>query len=220
MTDQTVPKNDMQIIDDVLHGNTALFELLIRRYNAELYKLARCYGFNHQDAEDLMQETYLSAYSNLYQFQHRSSFKTWISKILIHKCLYKLNYGHKNKEIADPATLQQLNDKNMAGKPGFPEAMARKEFARVLEITLQELPLIYRLAFILREVEGYSVAETSEVLGITPINVKVRTNRAKALLQKKLETYYSAADIYEFNLVYCDKIAANVLNKIQAGPPE
>ena len=83
-----------EIIKKIVGGEKALFEVFIRRYNSVLYKIARCYGFNHQDAEDLMQETHVAAYTNLKNFQFRSSYKTWISKILIHKCVYKLSYGY------------------------------------------------------------------------------------------------------------------------------
>jgi RNA polymerase sigma factor (sigma-70 family) len=210
-----VPANDKEIIDNVLTGNTAMFELLMRRCNSELYKLARCYGFNHQDSEDLMQEAYISAYANLHQFQYRSSFKTWISKILIHKCQYKLEHGHAGREMPLPDSFDEIAlPSDTAAIQRFPDIVARKEFSAMLEAALQEMPLNYRLVFILREVEGFSVAETATLLEITEINVKVRTNRAKAILQKKLESYYSAADIYEFNEIFCDKIVDRVLNRI------
>jgi RNA polymerase sigma-70 factor (ECF subfamily) len=90
-----------------------------------------------------------------------------------------------------------------------------KELAKVLEESLQALPLIYRNVFVLREIEGFSVAETAELMNITPVNVKVRLNRAKVLLQKQLEGYYSSADIYEFHLRYCDKIVEGVFQRIE-----
>lgn len=205
---------DEDIISNILQGNSSVFELIMRRYNAQLYKLASAYGFNHQDAEDLMQETYLSAYSKLSQFERRSSLKTWISKIMINKCLYKLQYGHGAREIPDDGTFQHSNIAHMSSTHGLPQQMARKEFAKVLETTLQELPVHYRIVFILREVEGYSVLETADLLGITPVNVKVRTGRAKTILHKKLESFYSTSDVYEFNLVYCDKLVQSVIEKI------
>src|SRR4051812_39045841 len=89
---------DDAIIEKVLNGDMALFEILIRRYNPVLYKIARSHGFNHQDAEDLMQDTHVAAYQHLAQFEGKASYKTWISRIMVHKCLYKLKYGyHKNE---------------------------------------------------------------------------------------------------------------------------
>ncbi|HYC29298.1 MAG TPA: sigma factor, partial [Chitinophagaceae bacterium] len=96
---QLNPLTEQEIIQKITAGETALFEILMRRHNSALYKLARCYGFNHQDAEDLMQEAYVAAYMNLEKFENRSSFKTWISRILVNKCLYKLTYGPAKREV-------------------------------------------------------------------------------------------------------------------------
>jgi RNA polymerase sigma factor (sigma-70 family) len=205
-----------ELIRKIVDGETALFEIVIRRNNAALYKVARCYGFNHQDAEDLMQETYLSAYTQLSKFEHRSLLKTWLTRILIHKCLYKLNYGVQKHE-RPAATLTENSEPMLPAskKLDTETAVLRREFSNMLEHSLQQLPLHYKMVFVLRAIQGFSVAETAELLSITPVNVKVRFNRAKALLHEKLEQFYSSADIYEFNLVYCDKIVTNVLGKIQ-----
>lgn len=214
---QLAPLSEQEVIHKVVHGETALFEILMRRHNSALYKLARCYGFNHQDAQDLMQEAYIAAYMNLGKFENRSSFKTWISKILVHKCIYKASYGAAKHEIPDtdsitenthPMLMQTENNQTET------EVISR-EFSRVLEHSLEQMPLIYRSVFVLREMEGFNVAETADILNITPINVKVRLNRARAILQKKMEQFYSAAEIYEFNLIYCDAIVRNVFEKIE-----
>ena len=94
--------------------------------------------------------------------------------------------------------------------------LSNRELTAVLEKSIQNIPGIYRTVFILREVEGFSVAETAELLDITPVNVKVRLNRAKALLQKEVEQYYSRSEVYSFNLVYCDQIVNRVFEKIHA----
>lgn len=85
----------------------------------------------------------------------------------------------------------------------------------MLERSLQNLPATYRTVFVLREIEGFSVKETAELLGITDTNVKVRLNRAKAQLQKEIEQTYSQSEIYSFNLVYCDGIVQNVFTRLQ-----
>src|SRR5215213_11792712 len=104
---QLSPLTDLEIIQKVTAGETAFFEILMRRHNAGLYKLARCYGFNHQDAEDLMQEVYLAAYMNLDKFESRSLFKTWVSKIMVNKCLYKLTYGPTKREVDGSETIKE-----------------------------------------------------------------------------------------------------------------
>jgi RNA polymerase sigma factor (sigma-70 family) len=213
---QTGYASDEEIIAKVLDGELALFEVLIRRYNSLLYKIARSYGLNHYYAEDVMQETHVSAYTELKSFKQNSSYKTWLTRIHLNKCYHKLNYGHLKYETADSdlITDQSASMHSSGTRQDTERVVMNKELAKVLEQSMQGLPLIYRTVFVLRELEGFSVAESSEMLGITPINVKVRLNRAKALLQKQLEQYYSTADIYEFHLRYCDGIVQQVFDRI------
>lgn len=209
--------SDMEIINKISGGEPALFEVLIRRYNSVLYKIARSYGFNHQDTEDLMQETHVAAYQHLAQFAGRAAYKTWISKIMIHKCLYRINHGHAKKEL--PAgDLLAASDHLKLNKDNAPtpeQASIGKEFTIVLEHALQRIPVIYRTVFAFRELEGFSVAETAELLGISAVNVKVRLNRARTMLQKELEQFYPSTNLYEFNLVYCDGIVDRVFAAIR-----
>jgi RNA polymerase sigma factor (sigma-70 family) len=208
--------SEQDIIQKILNGEKALFEVLIRRSNAVLYKIARCYGFNHQDAEDIMQETHVAAYTTLKKFQHKATYKTWVSKILIHKCVYKLSYGYFKNEMPGSNNLNEeskpvFNHSNMATE----KIVLNKELSRMLEKSLEEIPLTYRSVFILREIEGFNTAETAELINTTPVNVKVRLSRAKALLQKKLESYYSSSDIFEFNAVYCDAMVNKVFEQLE-----
>ena len=91
--------SDTEIITRILSGEIILFEVLIKRNNASLYRTGLSYGFNHQDVEDLMQETYISAYSNLSKFENRSSFKTWVIKIMLNQCHHKAKkFSYKNEK--------------------------------------------------------------------------------------------------------------------------
>ena len=216
LADNIKVDTDHAIIEKVQKGEVAFFEVLIRRYNPLLYKIARSYGFNHQDAEDLMQDTHVAAYLALGKFEGRSSYKTWIVRIMVNKCLYKLKYGYFKNEI--PSELSPSNDQSMgySAKTNQTEQMlVNREFTLILERSLQRIPLHYRTVFVLREMEGFSVSETAELLNITAVNVKVRLSRAKALLQNQIEQFYSHADIYSFNLVYCDTIVQKVFERIQ-----
>jgi RNA polymerase sigma factor, sigma-70 family len=204
------------IIQKILDGEKALFEVLIRRTNALLYKIARMYGFNHQDSEDLMQESHISAFQHLNSFAYRSSYKTWISKIMIHKCLYKLKYGYQAKETNEIFNENAQPMHTSLSSSSTDAAVNNNELGKVLESCIQQLPLIYRSVFLLRELEGYSVIETAEMLGITEVNVKVRLNRARIMMQKELETYYNRSEVYSFNLKYCDPLTKKVMEKIDA----
>ena len=96
------------------------------------------------------------------------------------------------------------------------KSVISREFNNIVEASLAKLPEDYRLTFTLRELTGLSVAETAETMQTTPSNVKVRLNRAKAMLRKEIENTYTPEDIYEFNLIYCDRIVDAVLKRIAA----
>ena len=206
--------SEEELIQKIVKGEPALFEVLIRRYNPILYKIARSYDFDHEEAKDLLQETHIAAYHNLKKFESRSSYKTWIAKIMVNKCLYKLSYGSSKYEVA-----QQIADENAqpmfsSKKQTTESEVLNKELSHILEKSLEKIPVHYRTVFILREVEGLSVAETADMLNLTAVNVKVRLNRAKTLLQKELEKHYSKAQLYEFNLIYCDSVVNYVFSAI------
>src|SRR3954453_23990854 len=120
-----VQYSDPEVIELVLAGNTALFEILIRRYNAQLYKTGRAYGFNHQDTEDLMQETYINAYQHLKKLENHSVFKTWLIKIMLHQCYHKARkgsyqYERKNDVAVNYNTnLMDLPNSNNDGTKTF-----------------------------------------------------------------------------------------------------
>lgn len=207
---------DEEIIDKIHRGESMLFEVLIRRYNPMLYKIARSYGFNHPDAEDLMQETHFATFLNLKTFRKEASYKTWLTRIHLNQCYKKFNCGHLQHEepSGDFLSHQTFFMQARADKGETEDNVLNKELGKVLEESLQQIPLLYRSVFVLREIEGFSVAETAELLGVTPVNVKVRLNRAKTMLQKQLEKFYSVAELYEFHLMYCDKIVRNVFERI------
>lgn len=208
--------SDGEIIQKILLGEIALYEILIRRYNPFLYKTGRAYGCGHEDAQDLMQETYLNAYLNLAKFENRSSFKTWITKIMLNNCFQKRQkFSYKN-EMASEEVLHEKSTPMYAdtSRNDTEKIISNRELCHVLECALQQIPLEYRMVFSMREMNGFNVAETAEALSITESNVKVRLNRAKAMLRNEVEKTYTATDLYEFNLIYCDAIVKNVMDRI------
>ncbi|ANE51327.1 sigma-70 family RNA polymerase sigma factor [Flavisolibacter tropicus] len=206
---------DTELVTAILDGHTALFEIVIRRYNPFLYKIGRSYGFNHHDTEDLMQEAFINSYLKLEQFANRSSLKTWIVKIMLNQCYHKSQKHSYQKEqliesIPDHASvMNQINPQSDNGK-----TVIKRELNSIIETCIQKLPKEYRTTFTLRELLGLSVAETADSMQTTASNVKVRLNRAKALLRKEIEKIYTPEDIYEFNLVYCDRIVNAVMQNI------
>jgi RNA polymerase sigma factor (sigma-70 family) len=207
---------DTDVIKEILLGNTVLFEILIRRYNPDLYKTGRGYGYNHQDTEDLMQETFINSFQSLSKFENRSSFKTWIIRIMLNQCYHKSQKrSYQNKPAVELSVDKNSGSMFLTTNHSNPDnTVINKELKNVIEAALQNLPKEYRMIFTLRELTGLSVADTSEVLNITVSNVKVRLNRAKTMLRKEIEKIYSPEEIFEFNLIYCDKIVNEVMKKI------
>ncbi len=208
---------ETELINRIRVGETELFEILIRRTNPFLYKVGMSYGYKHEDVEDLMQETFITAYLNLEKFEGRSSFKTWVTRIMLNQCYQKAQkLSFKNEKAADTI----LNEKTT---PMFEsnhstdtyKSVLNKELSNIIGNALIAIPLEYRMVFSLRELNGMSTAETAEVLDISETNVKVRLNRAKHMLREKLEGMYSPEDIFDFNLIYCDKIVNKVMKAIK-----
>jgi RNA polymerase sigma factor (sigma-70 family) len=198
-----------------LSGNTAMFEILIRRYNPFRYKIGRNYGFNHHDTEDLMQEAFINSYINLKQFAERSSFKTWIIKIMLNQCYHKAQKHSYQKEhvseISPDISSFMFSSSNHSDNG---KSVINRELNNIIETCLRRLPEDYRITFALRELTGLSAAETAEIMHTSTSNVKVRLNRAKVLFRKEIEKSYTPQDIYEFNLIYCDRLVDAVMKKI------
>jgi len=210
---------DQEIIERIILGEHGLFEILITRNNPFLYKIGRSYNFSHEDTQDLMQDTFVAAFTNLSKFEFGSGFKTWIIRIMLNNCFKKAQKpSFKNivkSEISDHAVPMFAN-------PSYSDTsttVMNRELNLVIENALQNVPSDYRMVFSLREMAGLNVSETSEALNISEANVKVRLNRSKTMLRKEIEKSYSASEIYEFNLVYCDKMVETVMDRIRQLSP-
>lgn len=208
-------ETDIELIKRILEGEKALFEVLIRRNNPYLYKTGRSLNYNHEDTQDLMQDSFIDAYMGLSKFENRSSLKTWLIKIMLNNCFRKRQkFSFKNEIVND------INEKSTPMFSGNQHTdtnniVMNKELRVVIENALKQLPEDYRLVFSARELNGLKVKETAELLEISEANVKVRFSRAKAMLRNEVEKSYKAEDIYEFNLIYCDSMVNNVMNRIQ-----
>jgi RNA polymerase sigma factor (sigma-70 family) len=206
--------SDMEVIHKILDGELALFEIFIRRYNPFLYKTGRSYNYSHEDTQDLMQDTFIDAYSNLEKFENRSSFKTWIIKIMLNNCYkkqQKFSFKNEIKNDIDDKSTPMFSSQHQSDTT---KTVVNGELSTVIESALKQIPIDYRMVFTLREINGLNVVETAEALNISEANVKVRLNRAKTMLRGEIEKSYTTEDIFEFNLVYCDKMVNRVMNKI------
>lgn len=209
----TATYTDLDIIGSILNGDTGLFEILIRRNNAVLYKIGRSYGFSHEDTEDLMQETFINAYTGLANFQGRSAFSTWLIKIMLSNCYSKSRRAgymyEKPSEIRESFVPMYTGTNTETNR-----IVMNSELGSIIENALKKVPFEYRMVFSLREISGLNVAETAGLLNISETNVRARLSRARAMLRKEVEKAYSPEDIFEFNLVWCDKMVNRVMKII------
>lgn len=208
--------SETEVIDRVVAGDLPAFEILIRKYNPYLYKIGRAYRFSHEDVEDLMQDAFISAFQGLPRLQNRAHFKTWLVRIMLNECYHKSQKAAARR-MAAAETLFHNKDMLMYSdkSPGDAErTISSRELGKVIENAIQQIPVGYRMVFALRELNGMSVAETANVLQLTETNVKVRLNRAKVLLRKEVEKTYTTEDIFQFNLIYCDRLVHKVMEKL------
>jgi len=204
---------EAEVIRRVIEGEKALYEIIVRRFNPFLYKIGRSYNYNHEDTQDLMQETFIDAYKSLLQFEGRADFKTWIIRIMMNNCYRKREKASFKNEIMQDAneySTPMFSNKNN----DIDKIIQNRELRHIIENALRKIPFDYRMVFSLREITGLNVSETAEMLGISETNVKVRLNRAKTMLRKDIENDYSANELFEFNLIYCDPMVENVMKKI------
>ncbi len=208
---------DEEVVARVLAGETALFEILMRRYNQRLYRISRVILRDDGEAEDVMQDAYVRAYEHLNQFAGRAAFSTWLTRIAIHEALARKRRRGRMEELdALPSNGDAMSIlKSSAPSPEAGTATA--EARELLEQAIDHLPEAYRTVVMLREVEEMSVAETAESMGVSDAVVKTRLHRAHAMLRKELYARAKgrATDLYQFHAVRCDRVVKAVFAKIK-----
>ena len=202
--------SEIEIIHRVIGGDKHLYELIIRKYNPRLYRVGMSIVNDDMEVEELMQIAYIKAYENLPKFEHRSSFSTWLTRILMNEC-----FQHLKKKQRTSFDSEMQYDGNKYNDMKTPDrVLLNKELGKALESALTQLPEKYRVVFVMREMEEMSIAETVDALGISESNVKVRLNRAKSMLRDSVASFYKNDKIYAFHLVRCDRIVQYVMSRI------
>ncbi|HEU4690384.1 MAG TPA: RNA polymerase sigma factor [Vicinamibacterales bacterium] len=208
--------SDEQVITRVLAGDTALFEVLMRRYNERLYRAARAILRDENEAEDVMQQAYVNAYAHLRQFDGRSKFSTWLTRIAVHEALARARrrgrYLTMDLEDASAIEFPQAHD----GTPD-PERLAiARELGAVLESAIDRLPDGAREVFVLRQIEGMRTDEVADALGVSEAVVKTRLSRARGALRRDLYEYagLAAENTFRFLRPRCDRVVHSVLSRI------
>jgi RNA polymerase sigma-70 factor (ECF subfamily) len=212
-TPATLPDED--IVGRILAGEAPLFEVLMRRHNQRLYRAARAILRDDREAEDVMQEAYVNAYTHLAQFDRRAKFSTWLTKIAVHEALARARRRGRYASLEDSSLEERMPTLSSPD----PERQAfGREIGAFIEAAVEELADGYREVFMLRQVQGMSTAETAEVLGLSEDVVKTRFSRARAALQRDLlaRTGAAASTAFTFGQERCDRLVARVLDAIRA----
>ena len=212
--------SDEDVVSRILAGETALYELLMRRYNQRLYRVARAILHNGGEAEDVMQDTYVRAYEHLNQFAGKAKFSTWLTRIAVHEALARQQRGSRYREL-EPTSEKQGDAMDTIASPApDPEReAANSEIRTLLEEAIEDLPGTYRTIFMLREVEELSTTDVADILAITEENVKIRLHRARVLLRKNLysRTGMKKNDAFTFHASRCDRVVKHVFEQFKSG---
>lgn len=208
---------DEEVALRVLDGEVELFEIIMRRYNRRLFRVTRSILTSDTEAEDVVQDAYVRAYSHLASFEGRSKFSTWLTRIAIYEALARKRRGEgvdtmEVEAIAerDPGVMLDRANRN-------PEQQAIDgQLRAVLEGAIDRLPTHYRTVFMMRDVQGMDTAETAECLGIHEQAVKTRLHRARKILKGFLEPQVGvrAEKVFDFLGPRCDRIVTCVMARI------
>lgn len=212
--------DDETVIRRVQQGESALFEIVMRRYNQRLYRIIRSILGSDTDVEDVLQDAYLKAYGHLGQFEGRSSFATWLTKIAVYEAIARARKGRRFQ----PLEVTVGDDENRVAElrstlPDPEQTASRHELRRLIEDAVDHLPDTFREVFVMREIEQMSQAETAECLGLKEETVKTRLHRARRQIESHLlaRAGQGIRTAYSFGDSRCTRIVTIVLHRIAEG---
>ncbi len=210
--------NESEVIKRILGGEKELYEILVRRNNQKLYRIIRSYINDDAEIEDIMQDSYVKAFTKLYQFKLESTFSTWLIRIGINESLTrikekrKLHHLNEQSDNLKSNTILEIPDSKQLNPQ---DKMIQHEAKQLLENAIDSLDIKYKTVYIMKEVEEMSLKEISIALDLTVANVKVRLHRSKKMLKEKLYEVANDKKIFEFGFNRCDRITANVMKLIK-----
>jgi RNA polymerase sigma-70 factor (ECF subfamily) len=212
--------DDLSLARRIAERERMAFELLMRRYNRRLFRLAYAVLGNEAEAEDALQEGYLQAYRSIHAFRGDAALSTWLSRLILNEAIARLRRSQRRSKVV-PLSSAEDNLKalaSVADDSPQPEAvMGRLQMRALLERKVSELPEAFRLVFMLRSVEELSVQEVSKILDIPEETVRSRHYRARSLLRESLAREFDLTerDLFEFGGVRCDRIVARTLAQLE-----
>jgi RNA polymerase sigma-70 factor, ECF subfamily len=210
---------DIDLVRRALTHDVDAFRTIMQTHNRRLYRIARGVVRNDGEAEDIVQEAYVSAFTNLHSFRGDSSLATWLSRIVINEALGRLRRKRRASVVA--ATIAENSQAHIIQFPlntsDDPErTMAQRQILQLVERATDNLPDAYRTVFIARVIEGLSIDETAELLCLRPETVKTRLHRARHLVRKQIDREIGPMllDAFPFAGRRCERMTASVMKRL------
>ena len=216
LADVVGPLDDAELVRRIRGGETALFELVMRRYNQRLFRVLRALLRDEAEAEDVLQDAYVRAYTHLGQLEQPERLASWLTHIAVHEAKARLRRRGRFADVKE-GPLRAVPSPSSDPE----QEMVGKQLQRVLISAIDDLPVGYRTVFVLRDVEGMSTAEVSESLRVSEQAVKMRLHRARSALRQVLFDRIGAAALPPFAFAgdRCDRIVAGVLARLELPTP-
>jgi RNA polymerase sigma-70 factor (ECF subfamily) len=211
---------DADLVRRALARDDTAFRTIMERYNRRLYRIARSILRNDAEAEDVVQEAYVSAFTHLDGFRGESTLATWLSRITMNEALGRLRRERPAVDLAVVETQRseaQVIPFPQSATSGDPErTMAQREILQLVERATDNLPEIFRTVFVTRVIEGMSVEETAELLGLRPETVKTRLHRARRLVREQLDKQIGPVllDAFPFAGRRCERVTNAVMQRL------
>src|SRR4051794_36126816 len=212
---------DEEIVDRVRAGETALYEVIMRRYNQRLYRIARAILHNDAEAEDVMQDAYVRAYTHLGQFAARSPFSSWLTRIAVNEALARRRSSKRQQEVDATEFDGEISMQNLYKSPDPEQNASGAQLRNFLEQAVLDLPEQYRTVIMLRDIEELSTAETADALDLTVENVKIRLHRGHGMIRNWLfeRIGAKAKEAFPFMGIRCDRVVEAVFCRIENCSP-
>lgn len=209
--------DDLSIVDRVLAGDTQAFEEIVRRHQQRVYRTTLAVTSNQEDAEEAAQETFLNAYQHLGQFQREARFTTWLTRIAINEGLQVLR-KRKNMESLDEPVMSEegMMPRQVEDWQDNPEELyAKQEIRQFVQEAIRSLPPAYRVAFVLRDVEGLSTEETAEALGLSVAAVKSRLLRARLMMREALTPRFQRPPSFKSRIMRAGMMLGEAVGRLR-----
>ena len=218
--------DDVELVELARRRNGDAFRVIMQRNNQRLYRVARSVVADDSEAEDVVQQAYVNAFAGLAEFRSEASLATWLTRITLNEALGRLRRQRPMVDLevldAEPAGKSKIIPFPLMPQDIDPErAAAQRQIRHLIERAIDDLPEIFRVVFVMRDVEGLSIEETADFLGLEPATVKTRLHRARQQLRRALDEQLASTltEAFPFLGKRCQRTADAVLERLQLSTP-